>query len=433
KKRKEGMLLYLTTDISKDDDSTTGSCDKKTKVQEMQRYFGLLPSGELTEETLAVMKKPRCGLSDVEQVGETVRWKKKRISYRLETKKLISVSFKDCSPHPCIIMKQMVKRGVKDLLNNKIIAPCVVADHNDSSPFDGRGGVLAHAFMPGLQIGGDVHFDSDEDWSFNSTGINLFAVAIHEFGHALGLSHSSDPGAIMYPAYNFDPNYEPQLSFDDVKNIQKLYGPNEDIIVPGPTAPTTPDACDSTMVLDAVATLRREMLFFKDRFFWRNHPQSNTPQQTLITNFWPDAPVDIDAAYESQQSDRVLLFKDQKVWAFSGYDLVSGYPKPISSFGLPKTVKKVDAALYDEQSGKTLFFVGSEYYSYNEATKKMDKGFPKQVDETFLGMTSKVTAALQQGGYTYLYSGPQMFEYAMWSGRLYRVLRNSYFLPCTKY
>lgn len=28
----------------------------------------------------------------------------------------------------------------------------------------------------------------------------------------------------------------------------------------------------------------------------------------------------------------------------------------------------------------------------------MDKGFPKQVDETFLGMTSKVTAALQQGG-----------------------------------
>lgn len=80
-----------TTDISKDDDSTTGSCDKKTKVQEMQRYFGLLPSGELTEETLAVMKKPRCGLSDVEQVGETVRWKKKRISYRLETIKLISV------------------------------------------------------------------------------------------------------------------------------------------------------------------------------------------------------------------------------------------------------------------------------------------------------------------------------------------------------
>lgn len=80
-----------TADISEDDDSTTGSCDKKTKMREMQQYFGLPPSGELTKETLAVMKKPRCGLSDVEHVGETVRWKKKRISYRLEIIRLTSV------------------------------------------------------------------------------------------------------------------------------------------------------------------------------------------------------------------------------------------------------------------------------------------------------------------------------------------------------
>lgn len=64
-----------------DADWSTGLCDA---VKTMQRFFGLPQSGELTKETLAVMKKPRCGLSDVEQFGNTVRWKKTTLSYRFD-------------------------------------------------------------------------------------------------------------------------------------------------------------------------------------------------------------------------------------------------------------------------------------------------------------------------------------------------------------
>lgn len=56
------------------------------------------------------------------------------------------------------------------------------------------------------------------------------------------------------------------------------------------------------------------------------------------------------------------LCADRKVWAFRGYDLVSGYPKSISMFGLPETVKKIDATLYNEDAGKILFFVGTTQY-----------------------------------------------------------------------
>ncbi|XP_036450712.1 collagenase 3-like [Colossoma macropomum] len=410
------------------------------KLREMQEFFGLKVTGTLDSETLEVMKKPRCGVPDVAAyavVPGYYKWKTNQLTYRIknytpdmsqaEVDSSIERALKvwaDVTP----LRFTRIYSGVAD-----IMISFGVRDHGDGYPFDGPNGFLAHAFFPGTGIGGDAHFDDDESFTFSSfNGYNLFLVAAHEFGHALGLEHSGDPGALMYPMYSFRDIKTFVLPQDDVNGIQAIYGPNTEVPVdpeePKPTAPVTPNACDPKLVLDAVTMLRGEMLFFKNGLFWRNQPLSYQSEQHLIKSLWPQAPDNIDAAYESPSDDLVYLIKGQKVWAFYGYDIAKGFPKTLSSMGLPPKVKKISAALYDEETGKTLFFVNNRYYSYDETTKRMDKGYPKRVEDGFPGMTRKVTAAFQYRGFTYLYSGPRMFEFGY--GRLLRVLNNNYFLPC---
>ena len=65
-------------------------------------------------------------------------------------------------------------------------------------------------------------FSSFTQWS----GTNLFQVAVHEFGHSLGLGHSSSPDAIMAAIYRgYVPNAE--LNRDDIAGIQALYGESQ--------------------------------------------------------------------------------------------------------------------------------------------------------------------------------------------------------------
>uniref|UniRef100_A0A8C1H5A7 interstitial collagenase n=1 Tax=Cyprinus carpio carpio TaxID=630221 RepID=A0A8C1H5A7_CYPCA len=413
-----------------------------SKLEEMQKFFGLTVTGTLNRETLEVMKKPRCGVPDVaaySTFGGRPKWQTNKLTYRIVnytpdmTKAEVDQSMEKALQvwaNVTPLRFTRINSGTAD-----IMISFATRDHGDAQPFDGPLGTLAHAFAPSPGIGGDAHFDDDELFTLRSSrGHVLFLVAAHEFGHSLGLSHSDVSGALMFPTYSFTDPDSFSLPSDDIRGIQSLYVKNIELFVycvaftSGPPDPE-PKNTPCRQVWDAVTTFKGETIFFKDSFFWRRSP-SRSVARLPIKSFWPNAPDNIDAAYEDPVQDKLFLFKGKQVWAFNDRNLEPGYPKPLSSFGLPVSVTKVDAAVHNKNSGKTLLFFDIYYYSYDEREEKMDRGNPKRVENGFPGLTGEVTAAHMSKNNIYLFSGANLFEFSSSNRNLIRLLKSDYFLPC---
>lgn len=49
-------------------------------------------------------------------------------------------------------------------------------------------------------------------------------------------------------------------------------------------------------------------------------------------------------------------------WGIRGNTILPGYPKPVTDFGFPLSVTKVDAAVYVTLTSRTLLFVNNKYW-----------------------------------------------------------------------
>lgn len=283
--------------------------------------------------------------------------------------------------------------------------------HGDSLPFDGPGGILAHAFFPRTHREGEVHFDYDEHWTLgNDVGTDLLQVAAHEFGHVLGLQHSLEPDAVMNPFYS--DSYPLQLSEDDKRGIQYLYGPPQyappDITETNEIDTGVPDACRSSF--DAVSMIRGELFFFKSKYVWRiRDGQLQAGYPALASRHWRGIPHHIDAAYEDRTGN-IWFFQGDTYWVFDAERKITG-PDSVQQLGLPVT--DIQAALKWEENHveKVYLFKSATYWSLDPQQNRVDSVHPFSIHD-WEGVPSRIDAAFRDGyGYATFLSGLHYWKF----------------------
>lgn len=90
--------------------------------------------------------------------------------------------------------------------------------------FDFGNASLARAYMPppanNFSVAGDIAFNTGIAYGIG-TGYDLFTVAVHEIGHALGLDHpSTGSTSMMWSSYN---GIKSKLTADDIAGIRSIY------------------------------------------------------------------------------------------------------------------------------------------------------------------------------------------------------------------
>lgn len=88
-------------------------------------------------------------------------------------------------------------------------------------------------------------------------------------------------------------------------------------------------------------------------------------------------------------------FSGSEVYCFNGNVLEHGYPKPLTSLGLPSSLDHIDAAVIWGYNSKTYFFSGSVYWKFDEEIGRVELDYPRDIKRFWKGLEYNLDAAFQ--------------------------------------
>ncbi|CAF0799059.1 unnamed protein product [Rotaria sp. Silwood1] len=419
----------------------------QTMIEHFQTVFHLPVTGKLDEKTIKLMNRPRCSLGDYPMAYSAFRpWPNTTLKWRLnneipkfgkeKTRALIQEAFNDWARYAPLKFREAIgdeKAEFSISLHG--------GDHDDGYPFDGAGGTLAHAFFP---TDGKVHFDLTEEWTdkYDGFGFNFRLVASHEIGHALGLAHSYDQKALMYPFYQL---IQPKdlLPKDDRDGIRALYGANSSnkpttFASTTPKSTTTKKTTTSKGGKDTKTTTKKpktttEQTLSHDRcaryldavfgggpdkwlytldydHVWRYHPDFGRwdSRGIPITEVFQGAEAHMMAGILSPKTKKIYLFKGYRVWRFSSPNsLDSGFPKRLYGSGTPFNPI---AALYEKDH--IWLLKGGILFKFDEDDLRYEFDPPPlRVEEQFRGVPKNVRTAFTYDRKHYFFTEPDRNVY----------------------
>ncbi|XP_031345608.1 matrix metalloproteinase-19-like [Photinus pyralis] len=383
--------------------------EMKAALQDYQYFIGMKPTGEMDNETMDMMLRPRCGKPDEEKertkrytfLGNST-WAKKDLLYRFDSYPL-GINSNDVHAE----FKRAFNAWAKYVkMSFKLVQNTETSDISiNFRSLDGEGRSIGYALHP---THGVVILDKDETWTMEGEGVNLFQIAIHEIGHSLGLGHSSKRSSVMYPYY-LGYNRNAGLDIDDIKGITTLYASH--------TSDARSPKGDNTELcrdpkIDTIFTAPDGYVYvLKNNQYWKflpNFVMVDGPD--LIQNRWPGLPSKIDAAFTSW-NNVTIFYKGLYMWKYV-LNKQFGEPKLIED-GYDKVPSHIDAAFIWSGSGHLYFFRGDKYWMYNSYKPlgmRVKYIFPLPI-WYWNGVPNNINAATSIGGDTYFFKGRYYYKY----------------------